>query len=198
MSAEKIAAEKRTEFGKGAARRIRRDNKIPAVVYEHGNDPIHLTLPGHVTMMAIRNGGSNALIELDIEGAEQLALIKDVQVDPIRRLIEHVDLFAVTRGEKVTVFVPIQIVGEAIRGTLVVTDLAELEIQVEATNVPDHIEVSIAGAEAGTQFLAGDLPLPEGSTLLTDPTALVVNVTEQAAEVVEESATEDGAEEATA
>src|SRR6478752_9050037 len=113
MAAEKITAEKRNEFGKGAARRIRREDKIPAVVYGHGNEPIHLTLPGHDTMMAIKHGGANALLELDIEGDEQLALTKQVQVDPIRRVIEHVDFVAVVKGEKVTVDVPVHLVGEA-------------------------------------------------------------------------------------
>ena len=116
MAAEKITAEKRNEFGKGAARRIRRENKIPAVVYGHGNDPIHLTLPGHATMMALKHGGANALLELDIEGDEQLALTKQVQVDPIRRVLEHIDFVAVRRGEKVTVDVPIHTVGDAAPG----------------------------------------------------------------------------------
>ena len=125
MSApEKIAAEQRTEFGKGAARRIRRDNKIPAVIYGHGNDPIHVTLPGHQTMMALKHGGANALLALDIDGSEQLALTKDVQVDPIRRVIEHIDFVAVRRGEKVTVDVPIHVVGDAAPETLVVTENA--------------------------------------------------------------------------
>ncbi len=179
MSAEKITAEKRTEFGKGAARRIRRDNKIPAVVYGHGEAPIHLTLPGHATMMALRNGGANALLDLDIEGTAQLALAKDVQVDPIRRVIEHVDLFAVKRGEKVTVDVPVVVVGEAAKETLVVTDLATLEVEAEATHLPESFEINVEGAAAGTQFLAGDVELPKGTTLLTDAEALVVNVTAQ-------------------
>ena len=114
MSAEKLTAEKRTEFGKGAARRIRAANQIPAVVYGHGNEPIHLTLPGHATMMALRHGGANALLELDIDGDSQLALAKEVQVDPIRRVIQHVDLFAVKRGEKVVVEVPVHVVGQAL------------------------------------------------------------------------------------
>ena len=109
MATEKIPAETRTEFGKGAARRIRRDNKIPAVVYGHGNDPVHVTLPGHDTMMAIKHGGANALLELEIEGKGQLALTKEVQIDPIRRIIEHIDFVAVRRGEKVTVDVPVHL-----------------------------------------------------------------------------------------
>ena len=121
MAAEKIAAESRTEFGKGAARRIRRADKVPAVVYGHGNEPIHITLPGHETMMALKHGGSNALLELDIEGTSQLALTREVQVDPIRRVLEHIDFVAVRQGEKVTVDIPVHLVGDAAPETLVVT-----------------------------------------------------------------------------
>jgi large subunit ribosomal protein L25 len=178
MAAEKITAEKRTEFGKGAARRIRRDNKIPAVVYGHGNDPIHLSLPGHQTMMALKHAGANALLELDIDGDSQLALTKQVQVDPIRRVLEHIDFVAVRLGEKVTVDVPIHTVGEA-----------------EATNIPEYIEVDIQGAQAGTQILASQLALPEGTTLVVDPDTLVINVTQaQSAEEVEAELAEAEAE----
>ena len=151
---EKITAEPRTEFGKGAARRIRREDKVPAVVYGHGNDPIHLTLPGHDTMMALKHGGANALLELDIDGKTQLALTKQVQVDPIRRTLEHVDFVAVRRGEKVTVDVPIHVIGEAVRETLVVTENSTIQVEAEATHIPEFIEVDIEGAEAGTQILA--------------------------------------------
>ncbi len=174
---EKISAELRTEFGKGAARRIRREDKVPAVVYGHGNDTIHLTLPGHDTMMAIKHGGANALLELDIDGTIQLALTKQVQVDPVRRVLEHVDFVAVRRGEKVTVDVPIVLIGEAVRDTLVVTENSTVQVEAEATHIPESFEVSIEGAEAGTQFLAGSLTLPSGTTLLTDPETLIVNVT---------------------
>ena len=177
MSAEKITAELRTEFGKGAARRVRRDNRIPAVIYGHGNDPIHVTLPGHDTMMALKHGGSNALLELDIDGSDQLVLSKAVQIDPIRRLIEHIDFVAVRRGEKVTVDIPIHLVGEAARETLVVTDATTVQVEAEATHIPDTIEVDIEGAEAGTQIHAKDLVFPEGSTLLSDPELLIVNIT---------------------
>jgi large subunit ribosomal protein L25 len=186
MAAEKITAEKRTEFGKGAARRIRREHKIPAVVYGHGNDPIHLTLPGHQTMMALKHGGANALLELDIDGASQLALTKQVQVDPIRRVLEHIDFVAVRRGEKVTVDVPVHLHGEAAPETLVVTEHATVQVEAEATNIPERIEIDIEGAAVGTQIHASDLVLPEGTVLLTDPEALVVNVTQaQTAEQLE-------------
>lgn len=177
MSSEKISAERRTEFGKGAARRIRRADKIPAVVYGHGIDPIHLTLPGHDTMLALKHGGANALLELDIEGDGQLALTKHVQVDPIRRVIEHVDFVAVTRGEKVTVDVPVVVVGDAAPETLVVTENATISLEAEATAIPEQIEVSVEGVEAGTQFTAAELQLPKGSVLVTDGETLVVNVT---------------------
>ncbi|GAB3200501.1 50S ribosomal protein L25/general stress protein Ctc [Nocardioides hungaricus] len=176
---EKIKAEARTEFGKGAARRIRREDKVPAVIYGHGNDPIHVTLPGHATMMALKHGGANALLELEIEGKSQLALTKQVQVDPIRRHLEHVDFVAVRRGEKVTVDVPVHLVGEAAKETLVVTENATIQIEAEATHIPEYVEVDIAGAEVGTQIHASDLTLPSGSTLLTDGETLVVNVTQQ-------------------
>ena len=209
MSApEKIAAQPRTEFGKGAARRIRREDKIPAVIYGHGNDPVHVILPGHQTMMALKHGGANALLALDVDGSEQLALTKDVQIDPIRRVIEHVDFVAVRRGEKVTVDVPVIVVGEAAPETLVNLENPTIALQAEATNLPVGIEVSIEGLLAGTQIHAKDLVLPRGSTLTADEDLLVVNVTvaptaeeleiEGAGEVEEvapEAAPEEGAEE---
>jgi large subunit ribosomal protein L25 len=177
MSAEKITAEKRTEFGKGAARRIRREHKVPAVIYGHGNDPIHVTLPGHETMMALKHGGSNALLELDVDGTTQLALTKQVQIDPIKRHLEHIDFVAVRKGEKVTVDIVIHLVGEAASETLVVTENSTVSVEAEATHIPEYIEVDIEGAEVGTQIHASDLVLPKGSTLLTDPETLVVNIT---------------------
>ena len=192
---EKIAAETRTEFGKGAARRIRRDDKIPAVIYGHGNDPIHVILPGHQTMMALKHGGANALLSLEVEGSEQLALTKDVQIDPIRRLIEHIDFIAVRRGEKVTVDVPIHVVGEAAPETLVVTENAVVSVEAEATHIPEFFEVSVEGAAVGTQFHASDLDLPEGTTLLADAELLIVNVTQQiSAEALEAELEEAEAE----
>ena len=196
MSAEKITAEIRTEFGKGAARRIRREDKIPAVVYGHGNETMHLTLPGHETMMALKHGGSNALLDLDIDGTTQLALTKQVQIDSIRRVIEHVDLVAVRRGEKVTVDVPVHVIGEAGPDTLVVTEQSEISLEAEATHIPEYIEVSVEGAAVGTQIHASDLELPEGSTLLTDDEALVVNVTQQISEEALEAELEEAEAEA--
>ncbi len=194
--AEKINAEKRTEFGKGAARRIRREDKIPAVVYGHGDEPTHVTLPGHETMMALKHGGANALLDLQVDGTSQLALTKQVQVDPIRRVIEHVDFVAVKRGEKVTVDVPIHLVGEAGPDTLVVTDNTVVSIEAEATHIPEFFEMSIEGAEAGTLFHASDLDLPAGSTLLSDPELLIVNVSQQMSEEALEAELEDAEAEA--
>jgi large subunit ribosomal protein L25 len=193
---EKITAELRTEFGKGAARRIRREDKVPAVVYGHGNEPIHLTLPGHDTMMAIKHGGANALLELEIDGDTQLALTKQVQVDPIRRVLEHVDFVAVKRGEKVTVDVPVVVHGEAASETLVVTENTTVQVEAEATHIPESFEVDVTGAEAGTQFLAGNLTLPSGTTLLTDPETLVVNVTAALSEEALEAELEEAEAEA--
>lgn len=190
MATEKIVAETRTEFGKGAARRIRRENKIPAVIYGHQADPIHLTLPYHDTMMALRNHGPNALLDVSLAGKNQLALTKDIQVEPIKRIIEHVDFIAVRAGEKVTVDVPVEVTGEAAAGTMVNTESQTVTIEAEATHVPETIEVSIEGAEAGTQIHAGELTLPQGTTLAADEDLLIVQVSEEQ-EIEEEPVEED-------
>jgi len=175
MSEVKIQAEPRTEFGKGAARRIRRADKIPAVLYGHGADPIHVTLPGHEMMLALKH--SNALLTIAVEGTTQLALPKQVQRDPIKGFIEHVDLIVVTKGEKVTVNVPIILVGEPGPDALVVTEHSMISIEAEATHIPQTIEVSIEGAEVGTQIHARDLILPKGATLQDDEDLMMVNIT---------------------
>lgn len=176
MAQDKITAQLRSEFGKGAARRIRRAHQIPAVVYSQGEEPQHLTLPGHATMMALKHGGANALLDLDIDGSSQLALTKQVQIDPITRIIEHIDFVAVKRGEKVTVDVPVTVVGESAPETLVVTENATVSVEVAATKIPEAIEVSVEGAEVGTQIAAADLVLPAEAELLTEGDVLVVNV----------------------
>jgi large subunit ribosomal protein L25 len=187
MSESKIQAETRTEFGKGAARRIRRADKVPAVLYGHGEPPVHLTLPGHDTMLALKHGGANALLNLEIEGKTQLALAKQVQRDPIKGFLEHVDMVIVKRGEKVTVDVPVHVVGEAAPETLVTVDHPTVTVESEATHIPEYIEVDVEGAEVGTQILAKDLKLPSGSTLHLDEETLVVNVAHApTAEQVEE------------
>jgi large subunit ribosomal protein L25 len=171
----KIAAEARTEFGKGAARRIRRDNKVPVVLYGHGSDPIHLTLPGHQLMLALKN--SNALLTIDIDSDQHLAIPKQVQRDPLKGFIEHADLLIVRKGEKVTVDVRISTVGDAVSGNLVVLENASISIEAEATHIPEAFEVSIEGLVAGDQILAKDIELPKGSSLVVDEDLLIVNVT---------------------
>lgn len=173
----RLVAETRTEFGKGAARRIRRDHKIPAVLYGHGSDPVHLTLPGHDTMLALKN--ANALLTIEIEGEDQLALAKDVQRDAIKPVIDHVDLVIVRRGEKVTIDVPVHVEGEAAPETVVTLENSTLAVEAEATAIPDAFTVSVEGLEAGSQILAKDVTLPEGTSLIADEDLLVVNITQQ-------------------
>jgi large subunit ribosomal protein L25 len=175
VSDAKLAAEKRTQFGKGAARKIRRDHKIPAVMYGHGSDPIHITLPGHDSMMALKQ--ANALLTIVLGDEEHLALAKDVQRDPIKPVIEHIDLVIVKKGEKVVVEIPVHVEGEAAPETVVTTDIYTLQLEVEATDIPESVTVSVEGLPAGTQILAGAVELPKGATLVTDAEALVVNVT---------------------
>jgi large subunit ribosomal protein L25 len=182
MSEDLIKAESRTEFGKGAARRIRRESKVPAVIYGHGNDPIHVTLPGHDTMLAIKHGGANAVLNIEIDGKVQLALTKQVQADPIKGFLEHIDFVAVKKGEKVTVEIPIVTVGEAVKDTFVQIENNVVTLEAEATHIPEHIEVSIEGAEAGTQVHASDLVLPAGSTLVSDAEQLIVNISQAQSE----------------
>jgi large subunit ribosomal protein L25 len=175
MSETKLVAQTRTEFGKGAARRIRRAHQIPAVMYGHGTQPVHITLPGHETMLALKS--ANALLSIEIDGTTQLALAKDVQRDAIKPVIEHVDLVVVRRGEKVTVDVQVHVTGEAAVETVVTVENQTVELEVEATHIPENLEVSVEGLEAGTQIHASDLVLPEGAALVSDPEILVVNVT---------------------
>ncbi|WP_190818753.1 50S ribosomal protein L25/general stress protein Ctc [Saccharopolyspora pogona] len=200
MSEVRIAVEQRTEFGKGAARRTRRAGKIPAVLYGHGSDPKHLSLPSVEFARAIRENGHNAVLTLDVSGGDsEIALTKTITTHPIKNYIEHVDLLLVKHGEKVTVAVPVVLSGEAGPGGLVSQEITEVEIETEALHIPEQLELSIAGAEIGTQFHASDIQLPAGVTLQSDPEALVVNVTEAASAMAEEApaeAAEGGAEEA--
>lgn len=191
MAEVKLTAELRTEFGKGAARRIRRAAKIPAVLYGHGTDPVHITLPGHETLLALRE--HNALLSIDVDGKSQLALPKQVQRDPLKGFIEHVDLLIVRRGEKVTVDITIHTEGESAPDTVVVVDRNEVSVEAEATHIPEGVTVSVEGLEAGTQILAKDLPLPEGTTLAVDPETLIISIS---AARVEEPAEGEGSEEA--
>ncbi|MFU8946308.1 50S ribosomal protein L25/general stress protein Ctc [Mycetocola zhadangensis] len=188
----KVVAEVRTKFGKGAARKLRASGKIPAVMFGRGTEPKHLALPAHQVSLIIRK--SNALLELDIEGVESLALVKDVQKDPVLRIIEHLDLIVVIKGEKVVVDIPVHVEGESAAGTIHNLDATTLSIEAEATHIPERLIVSIEGLEAGTHILAKDVELPQGSTLLSDPDVLVVAVTEPEDNDADDEAAEETTE----
>lgn len=191
MSEIKLAATTRTEFGKGAARRLRRAHQVPAVLYGHGTEPLHVALPGHETMLALKH--ANALYSIELDGKSTLAIVKDVQRDVVRQVIEHVDLLIVKKGEKVAVDVPVQVVGESASGTIHVVEAQTLSLEAEATHLPQAVEVSIEGLEGGTAVTAGEITLPQGAVLLTDPEVTVVAVT-----VPQASADDVAAEEAAA
>ena len=176
MAESSIDAETRTEFGKGAARRTRRAGKIPAVLYGHGTDPQHLSLPSLEFARVVREQGRNAVLTLNIGDSTQLALTKTVVTHPIRPYIEHVDLVVISRGEKVAVEVQVVITGEAAVDTLVTQELNTIEVEADVSSIPEQIEVSVEGLPAGTQIHASDVPLPEGTTLRTDAEILVANV----------------------
>ncbi|ACZ31719.1 ribosomal 5S rRNA E-loop binding protein Ctc/L25/TL5 [Xylanimonas cellulosilytica DSM 15894] len=194
MAEIKLVAEARSEFGKGAARRLRRESKIPAVLYGHGGDPVHVALPGHQTALALRQ--ANALFAVELDGKSQLAVVKDVQRDAIGTVIEHIDLLVVKKGEKIAVDVPVHITGESAPGTIHIVEAQTLSVEAEATHIPVSIEVSIEGLAAGTNIFAADVTLPAGSTLLTDGDHIVVAVAEPRGEA--EDAAGEGAEGASA
>ena len=187
----KVSAETRTQFGKGFARRIRAANKIPAVIYGHGTEPVHITLPGHQTALTLRK--ANQVLELDIEGTEALALVKDVQKDPVLQIIEHIDLIVIRKGEKVQVEVPVHLEGESYPGTIATQDSNTVLLEVEATNIPERVTHSIEGLEEGTLVHASSLTLPTGAALISDPEMLIVGITVPEEEPEEGEATE-GAE----
>ena len=170
----KVVAEVRENFGKGYARRLRAAGKIPAVIYGHGTDPVHVSLPGHQVSLLIRR--ANAVLELDVAGKQQLTLVKDVQKDPVHQIIEHIDLLVVKKGEKIQVDVPVVVVGEPFAGTIANLDNAPVLLEVEATHIPQNIEVDVEGLEDGTHITAADLKLPQGSSLVVDPETLIVAV----------------------
>ena len=196
MSEVKIAAQTRTEFGKGAARRIRRDSKVPGVLYGHGSDPLHLTFPGHDLLLALRT--PNVLISLDIDGkSTELAIPKAVQRDPLKGFLEHVDLQLVKRGEQVTVEIPVHTEGElAPGGNLLEHVLSALPVEAEATHIPEAVTVSVEGLEAGASVLAKDIALPSGVKLAVEDDAVVLQVL--AAQVEEAAEGEGEGEEAAA
>lgn len=175
-TAVRLAASQRTEFGKGAARRTRRDGNVPAVLYGHGTDPVHLSLPSLEFARVLRENGTNAVMTISVGSEEHLALVKTIVVHPIRNYIEHCDLLVIRRGEKVTVDVNVVLVGEAGPGTLITQEANTLEVEADVMSIPEEFEVSVEGATVGTQILASQVDLPEGVTLGTDPEALVVNV----------------------
>lgn len=194
----KVHAELRENFGKGFARRLRAAGKIPAVIYGHGSEPVHVALPGHQVSLIIRR--ANAVLELEIDGkGDQLTLVKDVQRDPVHQIIEHIDLLVVKKGEKVAIDIPVVVTGESAPGTIVNLDATTLSIEAEATHIPQNVEVSVEGLEDGAHIIASEVVLPKGSTLLSDPDVLVVAVSIPAEETEDdESAEGDAAEESAA
>jgi large subunit ribosomal protein L25 len=174
VSEIKLVATARSEFGKGAARRLRRAEQVPAVLYGHGSDPLHVSLPGHETMLAVKH--ANALFSIELDGKTTLAITKDVQRDVVKNTIEHVDLLIVKRGEKVAVDIPVTIVGESYPGTIHVVETQTLSLEADATALPSEIQVSIEGLTGGSSVTAGEITLPEGTTLLSDPDLTVVAI----------------------
>lgn len=175
VQAEKLNVELREGFGKGAARRLRAEHRVPAVLYGHGEAPLHLSLPGHETALAARN--SNALIELTLpDGATHLALIKEIQRHPLKRTLNHLDLIAVRKGEKVEVEIPVVLTGEPVAPAIAMVDLQALTLSVDALNVPEEVEISVEGTEDGYQLFAGDVTLPDDAELVTDAEIIVVSV----------------------
>src|SRR6188472_3643724 len=174
--ASRLKAIVRTEFGKGAARRTRRDGNVPAVLYGHKTDPQHLAIDAKSFARVLRENGTNAVLTLDIDGDDHLALTKSVVVHPIRNYIEHADLLVIRKGEKVVVDVPVVVTGDAAPGSVLTQDANTISLEADAMSIPEQIEINIEGAEIGTQILAGQLDLPAGSTLQTDAETLIVNV----------------------
>ncbi|WP_454118555.1 50S ribosomal protein L25/general stress protein Ctc [Microbacterium lacticum] len=179
----KVVAEVRENFGKGYARRLRAAGQIPAVIYGHGTDPVHVSLPGHQVSLLIRR--ANAVLDLEVGGKQQLTLVKDVQKDPVHQIIEHIDLLVVKKGEKIQVDVPVVVVGEPFSGTIANLDAATVLLEVEATHIPQNIEVDVEGLEDGTHITAADLTLPKGAALVVDPETLVVAIAVPAATIAE-------------
>jgi large subunit ribosomal protein L25 len=194
VSEVRLAAEVRTEFGKGGARRTRRAGKIPAVIYGHGADPRHVSLPAREFTHAIKRGGANVLLTLSVDGKDELTIPKAIQRHPIKGEYEHVDLISVRIGEKVTIDVPLVLTGAIAPGGLLGQDHTSVTVEAEATHLPTEIEVSIEGLEVGAHINAGDLILPAGSTLVTDAETLLVNVSQAPTEADLAAATEVSAE----
>jgi len=197
VSEVKLVATARTEFGKGAARRLRRAGQIPAVLYGHGAEPVHVALPGHETFLAVKH--ANALFEIELDGKATLAIAKDVQREPVKNVIEHVDLLIVKKGEKVAVEVPVTVVGESFSGTIHVVETQSLALEAEATHLPEAVEVDIEGLQDGAIVKAGDITLPKGATLVTEADTIVLTISvprASAEELAEDAAAEAVADEA--
>ncbi|PKQ32171.1 MAG: 50S ribosomal protein L25 [Actinobacteria bacterium HGW-Actinobacteria-2] len=191
MSQNKIAAVSRSEFGKGAARRTRRAGLVPAVLYGHGTDPVHLSLPAHELSLALRV--ANAVLEITIDGGKsQLALAKQVQRHPVKPEIEHLDLVIVRKGEKVTVEVALVIIGTHPGDAMVVMDQQTIALEAEATHIPTDVEVDITGLEIGATITAGDLKLPTGSVFNGEPTDLILSIQPTPTQEAEEAAEGEG------
>lgn len=189
MSEVRIAAEPRTEFGKGAARRTRRAGKVPAVLYGHGTDPQHISLPGHDLMLALKT--PNVLLTIEgLGNGIELALPKDVQRDPIKGFLEHVDLLLVKRGEKVVVDLPVNVVGDVVAGGQVAQQVVEISVEAEATHIPESVDVDVSGLEIDSQVLAKDLKLPSGTTLVADDETLILQIQDASAATAPEAAAE--------
>jgi large subunit ribosomal protein L25 len=188
----KVLAEPREKFGKGAARKLRAVGKIPAVVYGHGTEPVHVTLPAHQITLLLRK--ANAVLDLDLSGKSQLVLVKDVQKNPVLQIIEHIDLIIVRQGEKVHVEIPVHTTGESAAGTVADIDSKTLNLEVEATHIPENLVVDIEGFEEGTQIFAKDVTLPRGATLISEPDLLVINVHGEKTTSAEEEEAEEAAE----
>jgi large subunit ribosomal protein L25 len=195
VSETRLSAESRTEFGKGGARRTRRAGKIPAVIYGHGDDPRHVSLPAREFTAAIRHGGANVLLTLDLEGKEQLVIPKAIQRHAIKGTFDHVDLLAVRRGEKVTIDVPLAVTGTVAAGGRLEQDHTTISVEAEATHLPTELEIDIAGLEIGQHLTAGDVKLPSGVSLLTDAEQVVLVIHELVASAAsDEEAAETPAE----
>ncbi|GAA4915233.1 50S ribosomal protein L25/general stress protein Ctc [Streptomonospora salina] len=194
MSEVRIAAEPRTEFGKGAARRVRRAGKVPAVLYGHGTDPRHIALPGHEMMLALKT--PNVLLRVDgLVGTDNLVLPRAVQRDPIKGFLEHIDLLVVKKGEKVTVEISVNLTGEIEAGGVLTQELVTVEVETEATRIPEGVEYSVEGLGSDAHVTAGDLDLPQGTSLVTDPETMVLAISNERGDAdAEEASEEAGAE----
>jgi large subunit ribosomal protein L25 len=189
-----LAAEPRTEFGKGFARRARAAGKIPAVIYGHGTDPVHVTLPAHDTAMALKH--ANALLTINLADDSLLALAKDVQRDPVKRIIEHIDLLIVKKGERITVEVPVHVVGESYPGTIHIQDHSTLQVIAEATHIPESFEANIEDLHEGHNVTAADIVLPKGTELVTEPETIIISITVPRAATAADDAADAAAAEA--